>query len=181
MSGDLQSLVCVECERTWTRPKQGGRPPRRCPLCVQAASSPPAEPTPAPAPAPTPAPARPTSTGVACRVCGVDDGEPRAQRDLHLDCAELATNKVKKRQAARRANRIEKAGTPIAHDELVTRLALERAGLVSAPRRDRGRPARTRVQEGEERDDEVDGLTADEVEHIEMITRGGGLATEGLE
>lgn len=178
-----QTLTCVECERTWERPRQGGRPPRRCPSCAQGRTTNDVpictEVVEAPAP-------RPTTTGVACRVCGVDDGEERAQADLHLACVEQATDKAKKRaatgkkiSATKRAHRSEKAGVPLDRKDLIRRLAMQRAGLIGTSRR--GRPPRARVEQGEQSDDEAIGLTSDEVDAIDRITRGGGLATEGLE
>jgi hypothetical protein len=112
-------------------------------------------------------------------VCLVLDDAERAQPDLHMACVERATDRAKKKQANRNATRRANAGTPLTHDELVTRLALERAGLVggSGRRSPRG-GSPDRLEERDE--DEEDGLTSEEVAHIEMITRGGGLSTEGL-
>lgn len=165
---DTQTLTCVECERTWSRPPKGGRPPRRCPQCASGVS-----------PDPTPAPRVVTRLAELgpCRVCGVNDREERAQPDLHLACVERATDKAKKRRAALVANRVARAGGELAREDLVRRLALERAGLVSA-RGGRGR-ARPDREEGDDEDDE-DGLTSDEVEAIDRITRGPGLSTEGI-
>lgn len=179
MSGDTRTLTCVECDRTWERARQRGQAPRRCPSCV-------AKPKPgrvrkvvergaleALRRAPLPPPA--ITAGEACRVCGVDDLEPRAQPDLHLACVEQATDKAKKRKAVRRA------GEPLAREDVIRRLALERAGLVG--KRGRGRPPRGETADRleEDEDDDADGLTAEECEQIDRINRGPGLSTEGLE
>lgn len=122
---------------------------------------------------------RPPPSRVACRVCGKDDVDERAQVDLHMRCVEKATNRALER--SRRAPKAEPeaaaAGRTLGHAELVRRLAAERAPLVQAAAPRHRRSAGTSADES---DDDGPALTGEESAAVESLSRGGGLSTGGL-
>lgn len=63
----------------------------------------------------------PTGTGVACRVCAIDDLGDRAQPDLHTRCIERAAALAKKKRQVLLHVR------PLTHEQLVAKLAADRA------------------------------------------------------
>ena len=120
------------------------------------------------------------------------------QPDLHRRCMESATNRAierRERNARARVTR-QRRGRELGRAELVERLARARGGAADHagaptfgdgdPPRRRGRPtkaaarARQVDQADHDHDQDDDGLTADEVAAVELITRGGGLSTGGL-
>ncbi len=171
MVSETVELTCGACGRTWERARQRGQKPKRCPSCVRPAAPPPAR-----EPEPKLETFVQSGTGVACRVCGVDDGELRAQPDLHLGCVERATTRAIKRAKAVRAGRVDRAGDKLDRDELIRRLAADRA-VAAAP----ARRGRKNLEEDNDRDEQGEPeLTGDEVAAIEMVSRGRGLATDGI-
>lgn len=134
-----------------------------------------------------PAPA--ASTGVACRVCGVDDGDERVQRDLHHRCIDgaLKAAKQRTRPARRRAPvepevELDAPGPEIPHEDLVARLAADRASRrVSVPPAARRRGPRPKMNQD---DDQGDVATVIYGDHLETPTdvgvSAGDLSTVGL-
>lgn len=62
-----------------------------------------------------------TSTGTPCRICGIDDGDERVQRDLHRRCLDKAAT------LAKRKDKTLLHARPLNHEQLVERLARDRA------------------------------------------------------
>lgn len=104
-----------------------------------------------------------TGTGVPCRVCGKDDGEDRAQADLHVRCIEKAA------KAARA--RAHPPGRRLTRATLVARLAAER---------DTTRSSRARATAAQVDPDELDHQEPAELEDLREDLGPGALSTEGL-
>lgn len=163
------------------------------PVIEQPAAAPPPPPAPAwdwpPMPALAVAAAPPiapaaTSTGVACRVCGVDDGDERVQPNLHRRCVEGAIRAVKRRKKPARAPRSHVApdvGAPLSHAELVQRLAADRAARVAPAPAGKRRGPKPRLRDRE--DDEAPGplFHGDQLDAgADVAIAGLGLSTSGL-
>lgn len=102
-------------------------------------------------------------TGVACRVCGRDDGDERVQRDLHKRCIEKAA------KAARA--RAHPPGRRLTRATLVARLAAERAPT---------RSAQARATAAQIDPDEIDNQEPADLEDLREDLGPGDLSTEGL-
>ena len=136
-------------------PSPSAPPRRRRRRKAAPAARPPA--IPAPSPVEPPSPTR-SADDACCRVCGEPvTADNRAQRDLHAGCVERAAALAKRKERVLRRARL------LEHEQLVARLA-----------RDRGDGRRRPDAESE-----ADALTADELEVVGRIGRGG-LATDGI-